>query len=339
MEGVMSHRTYTIVACLLLFATCATAQVRRRLSKRGGETTQTQSVKLTFQGMNRRYLLHVPDRSSGALVLAFHGGSETPDNLETVSCLTKLSDREHFIVAYPEGIDKSWADGRKSTAADKKGIDDVGFAKAIVADIAKTHDVDMARIYATGPSNGGIFSNRLGCDAADTVVAIAPVIGAMPSNLAQHCKPRLSVSVIGIQGVADPVVPFQGGEVGGSLEGKAAGGKLESSRATQELWRTLEGCSADVSSAVLPVRVKDGTKVTKRIYSGCREGSDVVWYEIDGGGHRWPPHQSNGLMEKRASGTLGVSSQNIDASEVIWKFFEAHSRAATFRSRVEAAAR
>ncbi len=289
-------------------------------------TNATQSISMTYQGMTRRYLLHVPSGASGALVLAFHGGSETPENQEDISGLSALSDRERFIVAYPEGIGKSWADGRGSTTADKQGVDDVGFAKAVVADIARTHVVDRARVFATGPSNGGIFSNRLGCDAADTFAAIGPVIGTIASALAPGCHPSAPVSVIGIQGVSDPVVPFNGGKVGGSLEGAAAGGMVESSRATQELWRSLDGCGAMPASTNEPPRAHDGTSVTRREFSGCRSGVDVVWYEIEGGGHRWPPHEGRGVQEILARRTLGVSSQNMEASETLWRFFAAHPR-------------
>jgi len=90
----------------------------------------TQGVTITYQGMSRRYLLHAPANPSGALILAFHGGSETPENQEEISGFSQMSDREGFIVAYPEGIGKSWADGRGTTVADQKGVDDVGFAKA-----------------------------------------------------------------------------------------------------------------------------------------------------------------------------------------------------------------
>jgi poly(3-hydroxybutyrate) depolymerase len=51
----------------------------------------------------------------------------------------------------------------------------------------------------------------------------------------------------------------------------------------------------------------------------------VVWYEIHGGGHRWPPHQE-GVNEAIAEQENGVSSQNFNASENIWKFFERHPR-------------
>src|SRR5205823_10209444 len=134
------------------------------------------SVTLTHLGHTRRYLLHVPDTPTGALVLAFHGGGESPENQQQISGFDALSDRSHFIVAYPEGVEKSWADGRGTTAADAQGIDDVGFTRAVVADIERTHAVDRARIFATGASNGGTMSHRLGCQMADTLAAIGPVI-------------------------------------------------------------------------------------------------------------------------------------------------------------------
>ena len=306
------------VAFMLVASIGVDAQRRASLSR--------PLVSITYQGMTRRYLLHAPPAPNGSLVLAFHGGSETPENLQEISGLSTLADKEHFIVAYPEGIGKSWADGRGTTVADRKGMDDVGFARSVVADIARSYPVDRARVYATGPSNGGIFANRLGCDAADTFAAIAPVIGTMPSAVASRCRPSAAVAVIGVQGVADPVVPFDGGDVGGTLDGEAAGGRVESSRATQELWRSLDGCAANLTTVIDPPRVHDGTSVTRRSFDGCRAGTEVVWYEVTGAGHRWYPHESRGLPERMARRTLGISSQNIDASYVIWQFFAAHPK-------------
>jgi len=288
---------------------------------------------MTFQGLARRYLLHVPTGGRTghdeplALVVAFHGGGETPENLEEVTGFDALSDRERFVVAYPEGIERSWADGRGTTAADKKGVDDVGFAKAVVADIVRAQSIDLARVFATGPSNGGIFSNTLGCLASDTFAAIGPVIGTIAAPIALKCRPTDPVAVAGVQGVDDPVVPFGGGEVGGTLAGAAAGGVVESSRRTQDLWRSLNGCAPQPTSTTLPVNVHDGTSVTVRAYSHCAGGADVVWNEIEGGGHRWPPHRSDRLIvERLASRTLGASSQNINASETLWRFFAMHAR-------------
>ena len=300
-------------------------RMRERREGRSRASAST-NVDIEVQGTTRHYLLHLPAEPDGALVLAFHGGGETPGQQEEMSGFDALADHEHFIVAYPEGIGKSWNDGRGTTTAAKQGVDDVGFAKAIVADIAKAHTIDRARVFATGPSNGGIFVNRLGCDAADTFIAIAPVIGTIATALAPNCHPSAPIAVVGIQGVADPVVPFGGGAVGGTLEGAAAVGDVQGSRATQELWRTLNGCASSVTATSLPVVVRDGTTVDTRAFGGCRANADVVWYEIQGGGHRWPPHHADGIVEHIAERKLGVSSRNINASDVIWAFFAAHPR-------------
>jgi polyhydroxybutyrate depolymerase len=326
------HLVVASLAAILLLALPVAAQrgIRGRLGARASARqpsgADVKKITLSYQGMQRHYLLHTPSSASGALVLAFHGGGETPQNQEEISGFDTLADREHFIVAYPEGIGQSWADGRGTTKADRQGVDDVGFAKAMVADIAKTHTVDRRRVFATGPSNGGIFANRLGCDAADTFAAIGPVIGTIATARAASCRPSEPVAVVGVQGVDDPVVPFNGGNVGGTLEGAAAGGSVESSRATQELWRSIAGCAPNPASTVVPALVKDGTSIVRRTYTNCRAGADVLWYEIQGGGHRWPPHHADGIAEAIAKRKLGSSSQNIDASAVIWKFFAAHGR-------------
>jgi polyhydroxybutyrate depolymerase len=272
------------------------------------------TVALTFQGRIRRYLLHVPAAPTGALVLAFHGGGQFASQMREISGLDAVADREQFIVAYPEAFERSWADGRNTTAAERQGVDDVAFAKAVVADIAKAYGIDRSRVYATGLSNGGMFSHRLACEATDTFVAIAPVAAAMATIVTGSCRPSAPVAVVAIQGVADTSVPFDGG------------GPLQGSRATEGLWRSLNGCSSMVTVTPLPTTVQDGTSVVRRSYGNCRDNADVVWYEIQGGGHRWTPPDRDADNEVRAHRQNGAASQNINTSDVIWAFFAAHAR-------------
>jgi poly(3-hydroxybutyrate) depolymerase len=69
--------------------------------------------------------------------------------------------------------------------------------------------------------------------------------------------------------------------------------------------------------------VNDGTSVERRTYRNCRGHSEVIWYEIQGGGHRWPPENISDAASQREN---GVSSQNINASETVWSFFNTHAR-------------
>jgi polyhydroxybutyrate depolymerase len=303
-------------------------RLRERAAARSGG--RTDSVSINSGGRTRRYLLHAPAgdaRGPLALVIAFHGGSQSPEDMERMSGFSAAADRERFIAAYPEGVEKSWADGRGTTAADKQGVDDVAFTRAVIADVEKTHAIDRRRLFATGPSNGGTMSHRLGCEMADTFAAIGPVIAAIPTRIAPSCHPAAPLAVVSIQGVDDPLMPFGGGEEGqGSARRLGVGGAIESARATQDLWRANEGCGATPAISTPPATIQDGTSVTRRAYSGCRGGADVVWYEIAGGGHRWPPERARGPAEALAERAFGVSSQNIDATATLWAFFAAHAR-------------
>lgn len=287
----------------------------------------TRTSHVTVQGQARRFLIHVPANAPkpAPLVLVFHGGTDTPENMEKISGFSTLSDREGFIVAYPEGVEKSWNDGRGTTPAAKSNVDDVAFTRAVIADIQSHYAIDPKRIYATGPSNGGIFVSRLACEMSNTLAAIGPVIGTIASSLAGRCHPAQPISVVGVQGVADPLVPFAGGEEGGTQH-LGHGGRVEGSRATQLLFAQLNGCYNEAVSRSLPSRVNDGTSVTRRSYGGCNGHTEVTWYEIEGGGHRWPPHQLRPAAEAVARRAFGVSSQNIDAAEVLWAFFKAHPK-------------
>ena len=315
-----------LYAVLLAGVVAATGPTTWAGAQRGAgdraATSGTRTVAFPFQGRTRQYVLYVPTAPDGSLVLAFHGGGQVAAQMRQISGLDALADREHFIVAYPEAVERSWADGRNETSAEKQGVDDVGFAKAVVADIARIHVIDRGRVYATGLSNGGVLTHRLACDAAETFAAIAPVIATIAARTAASCLPSAPVGVVSVVGVADPSVRFDGGAVGDRDEG----GRTHGSRATEELWRSLNGCGPTVTSTPLPVLVPDGTAVVRRTYAGCRGIGDVVWYEIEGGGHRWPPHAYEGAEEGFALRENGVSSRNINASEVIWAFFAGHAR-------------
>lgn len=124
------------------------------VSQPPASTSSSRTIDLVFEGRARQYVLHVPPAPNGALVLVFHGGGQRASQIRRISGFDALADREHFIVAYPEAFERSWADGRRVTIAEQQGVDDVGFAKAVVADIAKANPVDRSRVFAAGLSNG-----------------------------------------------------------------------------------------------------------------------------------------------------------------------------------------
>jgi len=300
--------------------------ILRRQKNPAGEVERS----LTVSGVRRTYFLHVPSKTNPGripLLLVFHGGSQTAADASKVTGYDAVSDREGFVVAYPQGFNKSWNDGRGTTDAERKGVDDVGFVRALIEDVRKLESIDPARVYATGMSNGGFFTQRLGCEMSEVFAAIGPVIASMPSALSERCHPDRPISVIAIQGTADPLVPINGGEVGGDKH-LGAGGEIEPADTTYHDWAERNGCSTNPASTKLPVRESDGTSVEELRYTGCSNRTEVVFYKVSGMGHRWPAPQQpppRPLIDR----VLGPFSTNLDATEKIWSFFASHARKAS----------
>ena len=63
-----------------------------------------------------------------------------------------------------------------------------------------------------------------------------------------------------------------------------------------------------------------------------RKGTEVVFYKIDGGGHRWPGGNypqaipASKAQPEEARAKRGARCDDFDASEVIWEFFKSHPR-------------
>ena len=269
---------------------------------------------ITSQGRLRTYILHTPkgygSNRALPLVLVFHGGYGRGRVVQRQSGFNKLADQKGFFVAYPDGIDKHWNDGRLETT--HPDVDDVEFVSALIDHLVKTKNIDPSRIYATGISNGGAFTNKLACDLSDKIAAFAPVASSLSKVLASSCKPSKPVSIMMFNSPEDPFVPWQGGM------GRGQGGVKLSVPQTVEWWRNHNDCPPQAENEILPViETKDDTRVKMSRYSGCRNGSEVILYTIEGGGHTWPGRQPRLRL-------LGRSTRNISANDMMWEFFQKH---------------
>ncbi len=263
---------------------------------------------LDFGKLQRRYLLHVPpsyDPSQPApLVLAFHGYGLDAEEMVRFSGLSDLADAQGFLVAYPEGAgtQKSWNGGTCCGEAMMEKVDDVGFTRAVIEDIAGQVGLDRARVYATGFSNGAIMVYRLACELADMLAAIAPVSAAPAIT---SCKPARPISVIHFHGDADRLNPYDGGQ-------RSGGGEFLPVENGIAFWVRANGCPSEA------LETQDGN-IVHRVYTPCLEGSAVELYKILGGEHAWPGGEA-------VTQEIGVPSDEIDASVLMWEFFAAHAR-------------
>jgi polyhydroxybutyrate depolymerase len=277
-------------------------------------------LSLVHNGLTRTYKIHVPStydaQSPVPLVLALHGNKGTGEDMRklTLNQFDQLSDTENFIVVYPNGIEKSWNDGRGVTPAGEKNIDDVGFIKALIENVKGRFKIDSKRIYLTGMSNGAFFSNQLGCELSNTFAAMAPVAGTMPVIIASRCNPVRPLPVIMFHGTKDVYAPYKGGQTR-----KGGLGPVLSAEDTALYWARKNSCNMTPIIKKLPDSSRDGTSVTETTYSGGKEGADVVFYSIQDAGHTWPDG-----WQYLPRILVGKTTQNINASRTIWQFFKAH---------------
>jgi polyhydroxybutyrate depolymerase len=274
-------------------------------------------------GMERTYALYVPssydEKTSYPLLIILHGGGGTGEGMVklTNNGFNTLAEKEGFIIVYPDGIENHWNDGRGLTQyrVHRENIDDVGFISDLIDHLSNELNIDTARVFAAGISNGGMMAQRLACELTDRIAAVGVIASAMSENLHSFCKPSQPIPVLLISGIEDPLVPFEGGEVG--LFGKKYGAVLSVAK-TKEFWIENSSCSPKPQTTYEPdVDLPDGTRVRKEVYGGCSEDAEVVLYIIEGGGHTWP-----GGLQYLPVRIIGRTSKDIDANMILWDFFK-----------------
>lgn len=279
-------------------------------SLKPGDHTRT----LTVGGQKRSYLVHLPKNYDAQkptpVVLALHGAGMNGSMMVWFSGLNKKSDEAGFIVAYPSGTGAGpflvWNAG--GFGEGKGRVDDVAYLGNVLDDLASVAKVDPKRVYACGMSNGAMMCYRLAAEMSDRIAAVAPVAGAVAIA---ESAPKRPVPVLHIHGTKDTFVPYE--------MPKRKSGPLMRMKSVDDsvaLWVKLNGCDASPKTETLS-KEGDEMAVRRKIWSGGKDGSEVVLVVVDGGGHTWPGQQS-------PVGFIGKSAMNVSANDLIWEFFSRH---------------
>jgi polyhydroxybutyrate depolymerase len=258
---------------------------------------------------NRYYHVHVPNRPevgpAAPLVLAFHGSGQTGEDLQARSGLNAVADAEGFIVVYLQAAMGVW-DIFGDLAG--LGLDDVAYVRQVIDRVSRTNVIDRHRIIAVGLSNGGVFSQGLGCKLADRLAGFVAVAATMPTRLAETCHPSRPISALYLTGSADTFFPIAGSKVLLSLD------------ATLGLWGQANDCDGSRLRSSPIDQVDDGTVVYHSTYRGCDDNALTALDSIVGGGHAWPG------AAVPAPASFGPTSQEISANLEIARFLRALKR-------------
>lgn len=271
---------------------------------------------IVSSGQKREYLLHVPSSYDSAkptpLIISLHGAATWPGTQREASQWDRAADEQGFIVVYPSGttLDGSgtgvlpfrvWlAEPGPTVTADSRFISD------LIDSLSAAYNIDPARIYADGLSNGGGMAFALSCTLSHRIAAIG-LVAAAHALTWSWCADVHPVPVIAFHGTADPLVPYDG-----------AGTSWLNPRPFPNIpgfaraWARRNRClGKPVESAVAPA-------VARREYTGCAADAAVVLYTIRGGGHQWPGGKSFPAW------LAGPPTSSIDATSLMWAFFGEH---------------
>ena len=177
-----------------------------------GQHQQGTVMHWTIDGVQRKALVFAPHATPGVakrpLVIVFHGHGGDMRNTSVRMHIHALWPQA--IVVYPQGlntptmIDPAGTQPGWQGKAGDFGDRDLKLFDAIVATMKQSSAVDKRRIYATGFSNGAVFSLLLWAERAKTIAAIGEVAGRLdPSETLTSAR-----AVLVVAGRRDTVAPF-----------------------------------------------------------------------------------------------------------------------------------
>jgi polyhydroxybutyrate depolymerase len=274
-----------------------------------GDTAET----LLHDEMERTYRLYVPDSYDEStpvpLLIALHPSGADGAAMASITGFNELAESENFIVAYPEGPYQYWDYGADLEEWEKvEGVlNDPDFVAALLDSLSESYNIDPARIYAVGYSNGARMAFRMGCDLGGRLAAIGAVAATISDDISGACGDEGAVSVIYLHGTQDNVTPWDGKPLY-MPDGMFIATAL-SAYDTAVFWATHDVCNPQPLLSQNDANPNDSRSVQRAEFVDCQDETAVTFYGFTGGGHSWSLDSS------------------IDTTRLIWDFFAAHPRA------------
>jgi polyhydroxybutyrate depolymerase len=249
----------------------------------------------------RQYIIEVPSNYDGStaygIIMVFHGLTGTAEGTASYTGFHDYGDQDGFITIYPQGllIDSPLNPGTQEFGwvFDITDNRDVTFVTVLLDSLIAEFNIDENKIYSTGISNGGFFSDLLGCQIGDRLTAIAPVIGGTPlSAYGAMCPVTKALPALHLGTEHDGIVD------------------ISSLRDATSFWVSHNGCN--------PTPTQEGMCQN---YTGCTDGAEVVHCEftclIDGqpatapdlACHTWP---------------MSYTGYDFETTDLILEFFRRH---------------
>jgi polyhydroxybutyrate depolymerase len=256
-------------------------------------------ARFSVDGKERTYLIERPSgQTPRPTIIMLHGFNGSGAQIARGSGLDRLAPQNGVVAIFPDKHPalQGWnffPSGKEPPSLIERtratGIpDDVGYLKALIADLVRRGISDQRRVYLAGLSNGSFMVLRMICSNAGLLAAAGLVVGGMPEEVGADCRPTKRTPVMMINGTDDQIVPYAGGPV--------QPGGLFNAWSTERLvafFRQLNGCAGMAEQSLLANT--GANKIELARSRGCA-GAPVEFYRVIGGGHSLPPELTTGQL-------------------------------------------
>ena len=277
---------------------------------------------IIHEGVEREYLVHIPDNltEDSPIVFVIHGFTGSAKQIMEYSGMNEVSDREGFMVVYPQGTTDSEGNTFFNVGYEfhkDSTIDDVSFIRNLFVLLSEEYSLKRKQGFATGMSNGGDMSYLLACTSADLFRAVAPVAGSLMVKTKETCDTQSSVSIFEIHGTGDLITLFYG-----DMENNGGWGAYYDLPSTISFF--AEAYNLDKRSTKIIAKKGEGSEYDIYHQRHWSQNSDEeVWmYEIVEGRHVWPGFKIHWWENPIFWYYFGSGNEDINASEEVWRFFK-----------------
>jgi polyhydroxybutyrate depolymerase len=291
----MRRRIYAVLALATLLpvaVACTRAETPTPESTPTPSPAQAEAGlrEVTLEVDGRPFRLYVPNSYDEAtpvpLVIGLHGYTSHSAELESYFKFAPHAAQRGFLYALPDGTtdqrgDQFWNATNACCDLYGSGVDDSTYLSNLIERVKESYSVDADRVFLVGHSNGGYMSHRMACEHADQITAIASLAGVIWAD-PMRCRPSRPVSVLQIHGTADETVHYRGGVFSG---GRVYPGAED----TVAQWQALNGCTGEPDTSAPPLDLDDAVREAETVVTvyaeGCRDGSRVVLWTMEGSYH------------------------------------------------------
>jgi polyhydroxybutyrate depolymerase len=220
---------------------------------------------LEVGGLTRTFIVDVPDDYSEdqpyPVVFGFHGRDFSAAEFRGAAYGNLPSAAgDEAVLVHP--------DATNAGAWELESEVDIEYFDALLDALTRGLCLDGSRVFATGHSSGGYFTNRLGCERGDVLRGIAPVAGGIPAGTGEESRTcQRPVSAWIAHGEQDETVPFVNGEE------------------SLEYWLGRDDCDAASAEAVSP---------DPCVAYACAGDLSVHWC-AHADGHDWPDFAASAI--------------------------------------------